>query len=230
MSMLNGNVFRLEAIAKALGELNERVVYVGGAVAGLYVTDPAKTDIRETLDVDCVVQLSSYGKLAELEEVLRTKGFCNDTSAGAPICRWIWKGEVVDIMPDDANVMGFTNGWYKEALLNKEEYALPNGVRIYIFSLPYYVAAKLEALKSRGGEDWRCSHDFEDIIYILNYCPQFVSLLHKVSNELRAYLKEEFVNIKMRININEEIACALPYGEEDRVAYIKEILDSVVSL
>ena len=44
-------------------------------MAELYVTDPAKTDIRETMDIDCVTQLSSYGKLAELEELLRKRDF-----------------------------------------------------------------------------------------------------------------------------------------------------------
>lgn len=87
--MQSRNVSRLETVAEGLGELNENMVYVGGAVAELYVTDPAKTDIRETMDIDCVTQLSSYGKLAELEELLRKKGFHNDTSPSAPICRWI---------------------------------------------------------------------------------------------------------------------------------------------
>lgn len=73
--MQSDNVSRLTAVAEGLGELNENVVYVGGAVAELYVTDPAKTDIRQTMDIDCVTQLSSYSKLAELEELLRRKGF-----------------------------------------------------------------------------------------------------------------------------------------------------------
>lgn len=33
-------------IAKALGELNERVVYVGGAVVSLYIDDASAEDVR----------------------------------------------------------------------------------------------------------------------------------------------------------------------------------------
>lgn len=228
--MQNHNVARIEAVAEGLGELNERVVYVGGAVAELYVTDSAKTDIRETLDIDCVTQLSSYGRLAELEDELRKKGFHNDVSNDAPICRWIYQDEVVDIMPDDESVMGFTNKWYHEAFSTKEEYVLSNGIKIYVFSLPYYVATKLEAVNGRGGDDWRASHDFEDIIYILNYCPGFVSSLDSVNGSLRKYFKEEFTRISMRDNIKEEIECALPYNEGDRIDYIMEVITSVANL
>lgn len=230
MIMQSRNVSRLETVAEGLGELNENVVYVGGAVAELYVTDPAKTDIRETMDIDCVTQLSSYGKLAELEELLRKKEFHNDTSPGAPICRWIYKDEVVDIMPDDENVIGFTNMWYHEALAAKEKRTLSNGINIYIFSLPYYVATKLEAIKDRGGDDWRWSHDFEDIIYILNYCPDFILTLQSVNVYLKKYLKEEFSNILSRRNITEEIECMLPYGEDDRTEYIIGVMNSIVDL
>lgn len=166
--MQNYNIGRLEIVARGLGELNKSIVYVGGAVAELYVADPAKTDIRETMDVDCVVELSSYVEQIELEKKLREKGFKNDTSANAPICRWVYKGVIVDIMPDDDKIMGFTNKWYHEALLTKQQYTLANGIEVNLFSLPYYVATKLEAVKGRGGDDWRSSHDFEDIIYILN--------------------------------------------------------------
>lgn len=35
-------------IAEALGELNESVVFVGGAVVSVYTDDPAADDIRPT--------------------------------------------------------------------------------------------------------------------------------------------------------------------------------------
>lgn len=228
--MQSHNISRLESVAEGLGELNKSVVYVGGAVAELYVTDPAKTDIRETKDVDCVTQLTSYEKLVELEDALRKKGFQNDTSPGAPICRWIYRGEIVDIMPDDAKIMGFTNRWYHEALLFKETRKLSNGISIYIFSLPYYVATKLEAAKKRGGDDWRFSHDFEDIVYILNYCPDFLVSAREASSELKLYLKREFAGLLCRDNIMEEVECMLPYGEEDRIDYIYGIMREIAEL
>ena len=49
------NLPHLRRIAEALGELREQVVFVGGAVAGLLVTDPLAESVRATRDVDAVV-------------------------------------------------------------------------------------------------------------------------------------------------------------------------------
>jgi len=49
------NVFLLERAAEQLGEaLLEQLVFVGGAVAGVLVTDPAMPEIRPTQDVDVI--------------------------------------------------------------------------------------------------------------------------------------------------------------------------------
>ena len=37
-------------IAKALGELNRKVVFVGGAMVSLYIDDPSAEDLRPTKD------------------------------------------------------------------------------------------------------------------------------------------------------------------------------------
>ena len=52
------NLPQLRRIAEALGELREQVVFVGGAVAGLLVTDPLADSVRATRDVDAVVNAS----------------------------------------------------------------------------------------------------------------------------------------------------------------------------
>ena len=105
-----------------------------------------------------------------MEEDLRTKGFAHDTSQGAPICRFVYRGIKVDVMPTDSDIMGFSNKWYGEGIENKITKVLPDGTEIFVFSPEYYVAAKLEAHKNRGGDDLRQSHDFEDIIYVLDNC------------------------------------------------------------
>jgi hypothetical protein len=107
------NITMLQKVANGLGDLNESVVYVGGSVAELYVTDTAATEVRPTVDIDCVVELASYKNFYELEDILRKKKFRNDTTSGAPICRWLYNGVSVDIMPNDEKIIGFTNKWYK---------------------------------------------------------------------------------------------------------------------
>jgi len=226
--MAGSNLKRLQKVASGLGDLNECVVYVGGAVAELYVSDPAATDIRPTMDVDCVVELASYKGFNELSELLRKKGFQNDQTPGAPICRWIYQGETVDIMPDDEDIIGFSNKWYHPAIANKESRTLSDGTVIYVFPVTYYVATKFEALAGRGGNDLRTSHDFEDIIYILNSCPDFIERFKNEADEaLKQYLKEKMKALIVRPNIMEEIECALPIGEDDRADFIYEIMEEI---
>lgn len=227
--MLEDNLSRIKTIANGLGELNERVVYVGGAVAQLYVSDPAATEVRPTLDVDCVVDLSSYNDYNKFCELLQRKHFFHDTTSGAPICRWTFEGEIVDIMSDDENAIGFTNRWYKAGLRNKIVYEVSKNLRINLMPVDYYVATKMEAVLSRGGDDYRGSHDFEDIIYILNYCSDYCSIVFNNTDiELAKYLYEVYSSFLKRPNIKEEIQCSLPYGEENRCITIINTIKSIV--
>lgn len=223
--MMSSNLEMLRIIAKGLGDLNRQVVYVGGCVAELYADNSAATDIRMTKDVDCVTELATYRELFEFEEEIRKRGFTNDTTPGAPICRWKYKGETVDIMPDDEKVMGFTNDWYKPSYAHRKEVKLPDGMSIFIFPTLYYIATKIEAVKGRGGNDLRFSHDFEDLIYVLNNCERIIALFDKEQNmDLKHYLSYWAKQMLDRQNGREEIECALPYGDYERVSYIMEIL------
>ena len=95
-----------------------------------------------------------------------------------------------------------------------------------MFPVTYYVATKFEALAGRGGDDLRTSHDFEDIIYILNSCPDFMDHFKNETDEaLKQYLKEKMEALISRSNIMEEIECALPIGEDNRADYIFEVME-----
>ena len=99
---------------------------------------------------------------------------------------------------------------------------------IWVSPVTYYVATKFEALAGRGGEDYRWSHDFEDIVYILNSCSYFVELYREESNaELRSYLKFKCMELLKRNNILEEIECVLPIGKEERVDEIMKIIQEI---
>lgn len=98
------------------------------------------------------------------------------------------------------------------------------------FFSPILYRHQNQAVKGRGGNDWRSSHDFEDIIYIMNYTPDFVEQLKMVNPELKQYYIDEFIAILARPNIKEEIECALPYGEEDRTDIIISKMEQITSL
>jgi len=210
--MPSTNVIMLQTVANGLGELKDEMVFVGGVVAELYADNPAASEIRPTLDVDCVIEIRSRLQFAKMEENLRAKGFKNDTSKDAPICRWIYKDIKVDVMPTDSDVLGFSNRWYEEGIEIKIQKTLPDGTEVFVFPPEYYLAAKFEAHNSRGGNDLRQSHDFEDIIYILDNCSNIVDNISASNPSVKEYLKSECQKLLENPNITEGIESALPYG------------------
>jgi hypothetical protein len=221
----------LQTVANGLGELKDRMVFVGGVVAELYADDPATSDIRPTIDVDCVIEIGSRIEHAQMEDELRAKGFSNDVSQGAPICRWVFKDIKVDVMPTDDAILGFSNIWYVEGIENKVTKTLPDGIEIDVFPPAYYLAAKIEAHKGRGGNDLRQSHDFEDIIYLMDNCTVLVDDIVGSADKLKAYLKHECLLLLQNKGLSEGIESALPYGsDEERTDMILELIQSIIEI
>jgi hypothetical protein len=228
-----GNIDKVRIVAQALDELKAQVVFVGGSVAELYADYPEVSDIRPTIDVDCVVdlQISTYIDYSNLEEKLRKLGFSNDTSENAPICRKIYKGIIVDFMPVNPAILGFSNRWYKDGIANKTKFILPDETSIFILPVEYYVATKLEALNSRGGQDIRGSHDWEDIVYIMNNCTALTEAIKKNNNpQLVEYLQEQFRILLQNNNIREIVYSSLPYySEEENIDMIVQIMNNITT-
>jgi len=226
------NIAMIELIANALGSLKEKVVFVGGSVVELYADYPEISDIRPTTDVDCFLELHTYLNYSKLEEELRKLGFRDDMTQGAPICRKIYQGIKVDFMPNDENVLGFSNRWYADGIENKKESILPDGTNIYILSVEYYLATKFEAMNSRGGTDIRGSYDWEDIVYIMNNCAELVIAIKQCSNTLLVeYLREQCRLLLKNSNIREIIYTSLPYNsEEESIDAILEIMNNILSI
>jgi predicted nucleotidyltransferase len=170
------NVAQLELVARHLGEaLRQQLVFVGGAVAGLLITDPAQPAIRPTEDVDLVAHVLARIDYYELERALRERGFAQDMRPDAPICRWMIERVTVDVMPTLDEVLGFSNRWYAMAVETAQGVTLPSGAKILVITAPAFVATKLEAFAGRGGGDYLFSHDLGDIIS---------GFRHKVLNQI----------------------------------------------
>ena len=225
--MSKTNNERLQEIANGMQDLNDRLVYVGGAMSGAYATDPAATEPRTTIDVDCVVNSTSYSEHSAFEKLLRQKHFQNDPTPNAPIYRWIYNGEIVDVMSMEEKSQSFGNKWYRSGFDKREIYTLPSGVSIYRLPVSYYIATKIEALLSRGGWDWRGSKDFEDIVYVLNYCLEFIDEFKSSDMEVQRYLSEQFSKMLQRPNITEEVESALPPEEIERTDMVLDIFRSI---
>ncbi len=182
------NVEMLVRAAKALGGLRGEVVFVGGAVVDLFITDPAAPRPRFTEDVDVVVEVTTYAAWADLGSRLRALGFREDRREGAPLCRWVFEDLVVDVMPAFERVLGFTNRWYRHARKQSDERDLPEGVRIRAVTAPLFLATKIEAFGSRGDGDFVASHDLEDIVAVVDGRPTLVEEVRAAPPQLRRYL------------------------------------------
>ena len=184
------NIEMLVRVARGLGDLRAEVVFVGGAVVELFVTDPAAPRPRFTEDVDVVVEITSRAEWSRLGERLRSRGFREDRREGAPICRWMLGDLTVDVMPELESILGFTNRWYGMAREESDERELPGRVPVRIVRAPLFLATKVEAFGSRGAGDFAASQDIEDIVAVVDGRPAITTETGASPPELRHFLAE----------------------------------------
>ncbi|MBU2622837.1 MAG: hypothetical protein KKD92_11020 [Proteobacteria bacterium] len=186
------NIRMIIHVAKHLGDLKDKVVFVGGCTTGLFITDPAMPEVRVTQDVDVIVEVASRLEYYKLENALRTKGFIQDMSENAPVCRWLVDAIKVDIMPTQEDILGFSNRWYLPAIKNADLVELEEKLTIQLVAPSYFLATKIEAFKGRGGGDYMASHDMEDIMIVLDGRPEIVSEIRNSSDDLKIFLSGTF--------------------------------------
>ncbi len=194
------NIRMIIAVAKRLGDLRDKVVFVGGCATGLFITDPAMPEVRATQDVDVIVEVASRMDYYRLEEELRIRGFKQDMSENAPVCRWLVDRIKVDVMPTQEEILGFSNRWYLPAIKNADQLQLEDDLTIKLVTPPYFLATKIEAFKGRGGGDYMASHDMEDIITVLDGRPEIVSEIRSSSDDLKIFLSRTFEGFWQRMN------------------------------
>jgi hypothetical protein len=179
-----------ESVVHLLAPLLDELVFVGGCTTGLFITDPAAGGIRPTRDVDAIVDVTSYAEYRALAERLRALGLREDTTPGAPLCRWRDGHLIVDIMPTDATVLGFSNRWYPAAIDTAETFHIA-GHDVRVVTPALFIATKLEAFHGRGGNDVFASHDLEDIIAVVDGRPEIVNDVAAAGADVRGYIGTE---------------------------------------
>ena len=190
------NVVMLEVVAERLGEaLCARMVFVGGAVAGLLITDAGNPEIRPTEDVDIVVEALALQDYHRVEQELRVRGFVQDAGHAGPVCRWRIGAVSVDVMPTLEEILGFSNRWYPLALATAQPAALPSGRAVRVIQAPVFLGTKLEAFDGRGKGDFLFSHDLGDLLAVVDGRDTLVEECRQSAAELRAYLGERIANL-----------------------------------
>ena len=211
MNANDPNVALLEIVAERLGDdLREELVFVGGAVAGLLITDPAMPSIRPTEDVDLVCRAVALTDYHRVETALRARGFIQDMRPDAPICRWRVGSVIVDVMPSLEKILGFANRWYPLALETACPVALPSSHLIRLIAAPVFLATKLEAFDGRGNGDFLFSHDLGDLLAIVDGRAALLNECRSSPNELQIYLGERFRTLLANPAFVEALAGHLP--------------------
>lgn len=166
-----------EALYKAatlLKDLNKHVVYVGGRIVGLLITDLIEDDVRPTYDIDVALDLRRTDIVAHysLQKKLESLGFKPDGNVN---CRYVLGDFMIDVMYTDGVLQGINSNWYQAGYDNAIEIQIKDK-KIKILNAVYFIATKLEAFTDRAYKNndyWDCK-DLEDIINVINGRPELL--------------------------------------------------------
>ncbi len=142
--MTDPNRALFESVVRLLAPVLDELVFVGGCTTGLFITDPAAGGIRPTKDVDAIVDVTSSAKYTIFSERLRALGLAEDTKPDAPLCRWRRDDLIVDVMPVDEHILGFSNRWYPAAIETAQTVDIA-GHDVRVVTPALFIATKLDA-------------------------------------------------------------------------------------
>lgn len=219
------NLRVVEKVAKALEEINDEVIYVGGAIISLYANEEGADQPRPTTDIDITVQISTYSQMDKLRGRLVKKKIY-PAPEETIMYRYNYDGILIDVIPMEDTALGPTNRWFKPGF--KQALTVTIGsTKIRILPVSLYLASKWEAYRNRG-DDPRMSQDFEDIIYVLDNNLELIEDVLKVNKNAQDFLKEMSIEILSDSSVNEIIECHLnPATAEERCNLIIEKLEKI---
>ena len=123
-----------------MDDLLIEVTFVGGCTTALLVDASAFFGVRQTDDVDVIVNITTYVGYQHFSEQLRERGFIEDVEG--PTCRWLWRDELgtirLDVMPIDESALGFSNCWYPEAIENSTSVELDTNIEISVVAPVFF--------------------------------------------------------------------------------------------
>lgn len=221
------NIAVVAEVAEALQDIKDQMVFVGGAVVSLYTDDPAADEIRPTKDINITLHIVNLSHWAKVQEQLAALGFHPDPF-GHAICSYKYKDIPVDIMATEDGPIGPANRWYKIGFENLW-IAKAKNQDINILSAPCFLATKFEAFNNRGN-DYRTSHDIEDVIYVLDNRIQIVEEIAKDDSRISVFVKKQLQDI-IRKGILQEVLMAHihPIMLEERMPIVEEKITQILN-
>jgi len=164
--------------------------------------------------------------LEKIRKELIQKGFYQ-TSEDNVICRFRYEDIKVDVMATKAIGWAPANPWFGPGFKEIIHFKLDE-IEINCLSLPYFLATKFTAFYDRGAKDPRTSHDFEDIVYLLNYTTHWEEQILSAPDEVKKYLIHCFSDLLSDRVKQEAILGHLFY--EDQGRRYKKIIDKITQI
>jgi hypothetical protein len=213
-------------VARALAPLGllDDVVFVGGAVVPMLLSDPAALPARVTADVDVVVDVVGRARFYDIEATLREAGHAPDPMG--PICRWRVAGVPLDLMPTDPAILGFSNRWYPTLVRTARRHRIAPDVEILVAHPGMLLATKLEAHADRGRGDLMLSHDLTDVVSLVEGRPELVDEVANLDDPGREFVREALRTLLAHDDLPFALAGHLPpdAGSQARVGVVLERL------
>jgi hypothetical protein len=180
-------VRRLIRVAHALGDLTERVVFVGGSIAPLLYSDPPFDEARSTADVDGIVASRTYTAMDGVYEALRARAFRQSPEDSGHVNRWRTPADdPFDLMSTGSHLGGSGKIADRLALETCVELRVPDGTVLRHASGPAFLGQKWSAFEDRGSVDPFASHDLQDIIALVASRPILRAEIADSPDELKA--------------------------------------------
>jgi hypothetical protein len=109
---------------------------------------------------------------------------------------------------------------------------LPNGTQIRLISGPAFLATKFEAFVTRGQGDLQSSHDFEDIITVLDGRPGIEGEVARADPTLAEYLAMRFDEIMRHPHFENTLPGLVVFDElyEDRLRRVRKRIATIATL
>lgn len=125
--------------------------------------------------------------------------------------------------------LNFKNSWCPDGYEHAIGVKLPGGEEVRIFSLPYFLASKIEAFNDRGHGDFLTSPDMEDIITILDGSETITKEISAAPAKVKKYLSGKFIEFLHDERFAESLEGNLrsPAGTTARVERVKKILTAL---
>ncbi|MEG6551590.1 hypothetical protein V6C53_15290 [Desulfocurvibacter africanus] len=238
---------QIETSAQRLGPVLPEVVYLGGAITPLLLTEDTPKDVRYTHDLDVIIEILTRKDFYTLQHQLADLGFRQpppeewEEGKQAPLCRWVLPPSqsypdkiIMDIMPTSPDILGHTNKWYGMIIQQGHtSLALECGLEIRHARAPFFLASKFEAFFDRGIVDPTISKDLEDIVELFNGRKELLDEVSQSPQVLQQGLGDYCRRFLADPTLEEELAAHLMGSsayQRERLPKIQAIIQAIAAL